>query len=497
LRAILNYKSTPQEQRFFNSTVLVLLGLLVCRLIANYCFPLFDTTEARYAEIARKMLETGDWITLQQDYGVPFWAKPPLSTWLSAFSMKLLGVNEFAARLPGLFLSIGVLALVGDLVNKVKGMRYALISIVVLAGTFFFFLNAGAVMTDPALLFCITLSCVSFWHAIAYGSKAWSYCFFVGLGLGMLAKGPLAVVLVGMTVFFWVLLRKEWRSLWQRLPWFSGTLLAALISLPWYICAEIKTPGFLNYFIIGEHFQRFLTPGWTGDKYGFAHHAPKGMIWVYALIGIFPWNILGIKGLIKQRKEFMKGKEDDRGWTLYLFIWMLVPLLFFTFSSNIIYPYAFPALPAFAILFSVLWGRFDADNMKSHWVYGGAMISGVVFLIGSLVIELIPNLTISTQKPVVSEWLNTKPKQESKLIYWEYQTPFSAEFYSAGKATAVKDLGGLCKALANQGDSYLVVNAKLIEILPRDLVDQLELSKVVDFRNGKYLLLENPRLSTC
>ncbi len=76
------------------------------------CFiPLNDVSEARYAEIARKMLETGNWVTPQHDYGVPFWAKPPLSTWLSAFSMKLFGVNEFAARLPGLlFVSSGFMA---------------------------------------------------------------------------------------------------------------------------------------------------------------------------------------------------------------------------------------------------------------------------------------------------------------------------------------------------------------------------------------------------
>src|SRR5579862_9906602 len=86
--------------------------MFVARLICSAVVPLTDTTEARYGEIARKMLETGDWITPQHDYGVPFWAKPPLSTWLSAFSMKVFGVNEFAARLPELLLAIGMLALV-------------------------------------------------------------------------------------------------------------------------------------------------------------------------------------------------------------------------------------------------------------------------------------------------------------------------------------------------------------------------------------------------
>jgi len=74
--------------------------LILFRAFLNYAVPLMDKTEARYAEIARIMAETNNWTTLQIDYGIPFWAKPPLSTWLSAMSFQLFGVNEFAARLP-------------------------------------------------------------------------------------------------------------------------------------------------------------------------------------------------------------------------------------------------------------------------------------------------------------------------------------------------------------------------------------------------------------
>lgn len=492
----MNYNSTPRH-RFYAIAWMVLLGLLICRLAANFCFPLFDSTEARYAEIARKMLETGDWITLQQDYGVPFWAKPPLSTWLSALSIKYLGVNEFSARLPGLVLSIGVLVLVWNLVSHVRGKQIGFVSILVLAGTAFFFLDSGTVMTDPALLFCITLSCVSFWHAIGNCSKAWSYAFFVGLGLGMLAKGPIAVVLIGMMVFFWTLLRREWKNLWQRLPWISGTLLALILALPWYILAEMKTPGFLNYFILGEHVQRFLTPGWTGDKYGIAHHAPIGMIWIYALLGIFPWNILGLRCLIQQKTRFLNTWSDKNGWFTYLFVWMLVPLLFFTFSSNIIYPYAFPALPAFAILFAELWSLFDIDSKRTRWIFSGSMITGVAFLVCGLLIKINPNLTSSTQKPVVAEWLKMKPEPTSQLIYWTYQNPYSAEFYSAGKVAVVWDIGQLCKALAQNESNYLVVNTKMLEQLPKEISKQLTLSRGIDFRNDKYLLLKNPVVGNC
>lgn len=152
--AVLNIENDKLLQRqFLNHALFVLSFLLICRVVSMCFIPLNDVSEARYAEIARKMLETGNWVTLFHDYGVPFWAKPPLSTWLSALSMKLFGVNEFAARLPGLLLSIGTLWLVWDLAKKHSGQTVATLTVLILAGTLYFFLDAGTVMTDPSLIF--------------------------------------------------------------------------------------------------------------------------------------------------------------------------------------------------------------------------------------------------------------------------------------------------------------------------------------------------------
>ena len=90
-----------------------LLGIVaMLRLLTLGSYPLTDTTEARYAEVARKMAELGNWVTPLYDYGVPFWAKPPLTTWLSAISLQMFGVNEFAARLPYFLLAVFIACLV-------------------------------------------------------------------------------------------------------------------------------------------------------------------------------------------------------------------------------------------------------------------------------------------------------------------------------------------------------------------------------------------------
>ena len=96
-----------------------LTGLLVfavlVRLTTLGAYPLMDTTEARYGEMARKMIETGDWLWPQFKYGVPHWSKPPLSTWLTAATYLALGVNEFTARFSSLIVCLAVMWLTFDL----------------------------------------------------------------------------------------------------------------------------------------------------------------------------------------------------------------------------------------------------------------------------------------------------------------------------------------------------------------------------------------------
>lgn len=491
-----NTQNDEQNKRqFFVYALFVLVFLLICRIIASYFVPLNDPTEARYSEIARKMLETSNWVTPQHDYGIPFWAKPPLSTWLSAISMKVFGVNEFAARLPELLLSMGILYLIWDLAKKHSGPTVAIITVLVLSGTLYFFLDAGSVMTDPSLLFCTCLANVSFWRAIVDKNKLWSYIFFVALGLGLLAKGPLILVLVGMPIFFWVLIRNEWVNLWRQLPWIKGSVLLLVIALPWYILAEMRTPGFLNYFIIGEHIHRFLTPGWTGDKYGTAHHAYKGMIWIYALAGLFPWSLLGSRWIYRNWKVIPVLCNDEDGWVLYLLCCVLSPLVFFTFASNIIYPYVLPSIPAFALFFAEMWSRTQQSLEKSKWILKVSSISGLIFLVVTLAFVLCPDRIAKSNKPLITAWKNQHPEAGTKLIYWNAVNHFSAQFYAAGKVDPAWNVADLCKLLSNHKENYLALKAQEVTEIPTELISLFKPVAKVYYNNIPMLLLRTPVLS--
>ena len=334
--------------------ILAALGaVFVVRLLFIFWLPLTDTTEARYAEIARKMVETNNWITPQFDYGVPFWGKPPLHTWLSALGMKVFGVGPFGGRILIFAAALGVLATVYAWVQAKADRTVAGVAVLVCATSVMFFGASAFVMTDIPMVLGTTLSMVGFFVAATTSHRRWGYLFFVGLAVGMLAKGPTAVVLTGIPIFLWLLMGHRWHLL-ARLPWVGGVVLALALTVPWYAAAEISTPGFLRYFIVGEHVERFLVPGWEGDLYGSGHTQPKGMIWLFA-IGVFlPWTFLMLAQCLRPKAALSALPADTDGGMSYLVLWAVAPMLLFTPAANILPAYVLPAVPAFAVLVAMV-----------------------------------------------------------------------------------------------------------------------------------------------
>ena len=135
---------------------------LVLRLLSLATYPLMDTTEARYGEMARLMVETGNWLTPQFDYGIPFWGKPPLFTWMSAAGIELFGLSEFAVRAPHWLAGVATILLTAYMAKRTG--QSALVAAVVLATCGIFSIAAGAVMTDIALTLAMTIATVSYTH---------------------------------------------------------------------------------------------------------------------------------------------------------------------------------------------------------------------------------------------------------------------------------------------------------------------------------------------
>lgn len=442
--------------------------LLLVRALSLGLYPLYDPSESRYAEMGRKMLETKNWVTPLIDYSVPFWGKPPMTVWLTASSLWMGGINDFSARLPSFLLSIGVLWIIYHLAKVQRGVEYAKVAVIMLASTVSFFVMAGTVAMDVCMSFGIALAIASFWLALRDDGKAyWGYLFFIGLSVGLLAKGPISIVLSGISLGLWTVMTGEWKRVWQRVPWIKGTLLMLVISVPWFLIAEHKTPGFLEYFLVGEHWKRFTESGWQGDLYGNGHAQPRGKIWLYWLGAAFPWSLLFLKAVITalmQKKPLELLRSGD-GWRLYCLLWMIAPLMFFTFSANIIWTYPLPGLPGFALLLA------DWFPLRSKYKTALALCVPLGFF-GLVAAYHYPDADFfRSQKPLVQAY-DRLALADERLIYLN-ERPYSAQFYKQGQVVLVTGIAELQASLTSTHHDFYVIKDEQMNTLPQALQQRL------------------------
>ncbi|QPC86453.1 phospholipid carrier-dependent glycosyltransferase [Mesorhizobium sp. NBSH29] len=450
-----------------------LASLLLIRVLAMIWLPLTDPTEARYAEIARKMAETGNWITPQFDYGIPFWAKPPLHTWLSALGILLLGPTPFAARLFILVASLTMLYAFWRWANSCVGRDTARTAVLVAASSAFFFGASAYVMTDMVLTLGLTLCMAGFFAGLG-GSRSWGWLFFVGIAVGLLAKGPVATVLAALPIAAFMLWRGGWRDL-LNLPWLGGIALVLVTVVPWYVAAEIATPGFLYYFIIGEHIERFLVPGWTGDLYGAGRAHAYGMIWVYFLACALPWSFFLPEFFYRLRRGLPIRSQAD-GLELYLFFWVLSPLFVFTAAANILPAYVLPAILPAALLGTLLWrsSRMGGDLRAAL----AAGIMAVVFAVLTLGAALFPDLdALPSQAHLISE---AGPGRIALLG----QRNYSAEFYTRATIARFENTDALAVWLAQGGPASILVPTPM----QAEFVDRFGTSTELKDSNNRYAL---------
>ncbi len=319
---------------------------LILAALAIMCYVLFfrglggigmiGPDEPRYAAVAREMLSTGDYITPRL-YGTPWFEKPALVYWLSAIGYKLFGINEAGARFPsalGATLCVGLLYWCGRrLWNPTTGVLAA----VVFATSIGAFAFARAASMDMPLTACLTAALVFFLFAFNDSTpnrQAWFYTFYAALGLGILAKGPIALVLPAISLAAYIVFRgrrDEWRT-WHP----KGLWITAAVSFPWFIlCTLVNGWEFIRMFFINQNIERFAT-----TIHG--HERPFYFFLPVLLLLTFPWTFLLISAL---RRTFTKNDH-------ILFWWAAVPFVFFSLSGSKLPGYILPMVPAIALLLS-------------------------------------------------------------------------------------------------------------------------------------------------
>ncbi len=471
----------------------VVLLLALVRLLTLGAYPLMDTTEARYAEISRVMAERNDWITPWNDATTPFWGKPPLAFWVTALGLRLFGINEFAARLPHWLMGLATAWLVWSLGVR-RSRREGVIALALLGGSLIFLASAGSVMTDMALTLAITISMRAFWLT-AYGEaqerSRERWLFFVGLALGLLAKGPIALVLVLLPTGLWTIFSGQAGLILPRFPWLRGLLLTLLIALPWYLLAEQRTPGFLDYFLLGEHWHRFVTPGWDGDLYGVAHDYPRGTIWLFLFVDVLPWSLLLPPMALLTRRGRRAMAESfvfDPPWRSYLLVWGLASAVFFSFAGNILWPYVLPGVPGLALLGASWLHRWPARARIDRLLTGATLFMILLTLAFPIVCHKAAIATNNSTKAAVETYRSLRRQDEAILFI---KRPFSASFYSLGLAEQVGNAEGLQRRLDGSSRDFIVLQRRQFEALPPALAGRIQMIRSF----GRYTLFAEKEIS--
>jgi 4-amino-4-deoxy-L-arabinose transferase-like glycosyltransferase len=345
---------------------LLILATVALLRIATLAVPdLFDTTEGRYATTSQIMLERNDWVTpwiIFKGVEKPYLGKPPLHFWLINSSFEVFGLTNFAARLPGVLSAAAIALTLYFLATPLLGRRAALASVLIFSTTLLSFILSGVCLVDVTLTVGITLAIAGF--ALTDRSRLAGYLCFAGLALGVLVKGPVAIVFFGMAVGPWVALRwwftRALPAQMRALPWITGPLLFLLIALPWYLFAESRNPGFLEYFIWTENIGRFTKADY-GDEYGNGHVQLRGAAWVMMIPSLVPWSLALLGTLWEQRRRLSWGRflQDIRHdeWLLLGITWTVsCPVLLF-FAKQYTATYNMSSIPGFAFLLAVLWKR--------------------------------------------------------------------------------------------------------------------------------------------
>jgi len=317
---------------FYDLAAIVALSLSVCMFHLG-SFGLWEPDEARYAEIAREMLQSGNLLLPHLNY-VAYVEKPPLLYWLTTLSYSIFGVSEFAARLP-----VAMSAIVGILATYVFalrafGRRHALLAAAILATTPLYALMAQVLTTDMMLTALVTIATFSLFLHRNEGGR-WCWLAYVAMGLAVMTKGPVGAAIPILAMLIWLALNRELRGALAKFRALPGLMLTTLIAAPWFVMMTIREPGFADFYFIGEHLRRAFETDYSHNE-AFYFYFPV------LAVGLLPWTLL---------VPFLTWREAARNPARsFCLVAAGVTVIAFSCASAKLIPYILPAIPPIAVL---------------------------------------------------------------------------------------------------------------------------------------------------
>lgn len=366
------YQSPYDAPIFLLAVALAFLFIWFYMLGARALVP---TDEGRYAEMAREMVASGDWIT-QRLNGIKYFEKPPLQNWMNALSFELFGQGEWQARLwTGLcgLLGIAASAYTG---TKVFSRRVGISAALVL-GSSFYWAGLGHINTlDMGLSGMMTLALCGLLlsqrtDATSVEQRNGMLLCWTGMALATMSKGLIGLVLPGAVLVLYTLMTRDW-ALWTRLHMGKGLIVFFAITTPWFILVWQKNPEHPHFFFIHEHFQRFTS---TVHK--------RGGAWYYffpmLILGIVPWLGLLLQSLWQAVRNCSFRKQTAFQPQTMLLIWTVFIFFFFSISGSKLPSYILPIFPSAALLIACQLEKTSTLSLRICALLFAAMgLAGVI-----------------------------------------------------------------------------------------------------------------------
>jgi len=334
--------------------------------------------EGRYAEIAREMASTGDWVTPRLN-GLKYFEKPPFQYWATAAAYRAFGAHEWTARLwPALagFLAVVSIGAAGYALGGGTLGAYAGLA---LAGMFWPASLAQIVTLDSGLSFFLALGFAGLVIAQrsetrASARRAWMWVAWAAMAGATLSKGLIGIVLPGGALVVYTALTRDF-ALWRRLHIASGLVLYFALTAPWFVAVSRANDEFLRFFFIHEHFERFLT----------TEHRRPGP-WYYFiplfLVGVLPWLFVLVHGV---RRAWREGVANALGfaWQRFALVFAAFVFVFFSASGSKLPSYILPMFAPLALVTGWLLARLDGRTLFRLTL--PLAVAGAALLVGLLV----------------------------------------------------------------------------------------------------------------
>ena len=300
--------------------------------------------EGRYSEILRYMAQSGDWTTPRLN-GIKYFEKPPLQYWATAAAYRVFGEHNWTARLwPALTGLLGVLLMyfVGA---RLYGTTTGLYTALVLASSVLYSALAHILTLDMGLAFFLTMALAGILlgldpRADAKTKRLWIHVAAAGCALAVLSKGLIGIVLPGAVVVLYMLIKRDF-GLLRKLHLVTAGLLFLAITAPWFIAVSLANPEFAWFFFVHEHLQRYTST--IHQRY-----QPWYFFIPILMLGILPWLVTLVDGLIHARKQLTRDKSFDP--LLFALLWAGFIFLFFSASGSKLPSYILPIFPALALI---------------------------------------------------------------------------------------------------------------------------------------------------